>query len=71
MWKTLLARSFSTIVLLSLFCLAIFEKGKIGFSVFLLLVFLLCILTFKEIGDILKKSEIPFYPFFTGLGCIT
>ena len=57
MLKTFLARSFSSIVLLQLFCTAIFWKGPVGYSIFALLVILMCIQTMREVGSILKNCE--------------
>lgn len=55
--KTFLHRSFSTIILLTLFFTAIFEKGMIGKSVFGLLVILLSFFSVREFTTILRGSE--------------
>ncbi len=69
MLKTFFARTFSTVVLMALFCTAIFWKGNVGFTIFALMIAFLCIFTIKEIGSILKSSNIPFYTVLTAVCC--
>lgn len=69
MLKTFFARSFSTIVLMALFCTAIFWKGTVGFTIFAVMITFLSIFTMKEVGSILKSSNIPFYTVLTSICC--
>ena len=72
--KTFLRRTFSTVILLFLFCASIFWKGTPGTVIFGVLAILLSFFSLREFTVILKKADVPadvkFTPLFAGLTVI-
>ena len=72
--KTFLRRTFSTVILLTLFFASIFWKGTPGMILFSVLAILLSFFALREFTVILKKADIPadvkFTPLFAGLTVI-
>ena len=72
--KTFLRRTFSTVILLTLFFASIFWKGTPGMMLFSALAILLSFFALSEFTVILRKADIPvdvrFTPLFAGLTVI-
>ena len=72
--RTFLRRTFSTVILLTLFFASIFWKGAPGTTLFSILALLLSFFALREFTGILKKAGIPadvkFTPLFAGLTVI-
>jgi len=72
--KTFLRRTFSTVILLTLFFASVFWKGAPGSLLFGVLAILLCFFALREFTVILEKSGTPadpkYTPLFAGLTVI-